>query len=108
MKTAFKIKLTHRDMYSVVPPSGFINPGERTVIDLILQPFEWNPAVAEKNKMLVQSLQMMPDDMSTVQDTFAMGIPTMDQKVVLNLPPPGAPLASPLDAGGFQEPMMPM
>ncbi|VDP03595.1 unnamed protein product [Soboliphyme baturini] len=80
MKTVFKIKLTHRDMYTVDPPNGFIKPGEKITVDLVLQPCEWSPEVAEKNKMLIQTLQVLPEDRNAVQDLFLMGVPPMDQK----------------------------
>ncbi|CDW51850.1 Integral ER membrane protein Scs2 [Trichuris trichiura] len=78
----FKVKLSHRELYQVTPSMA----GKAT-IDIVLRPFNWTPSAAEKNRILIQALNVeeKPNDLKEV---FDQGQMPLDVKINVTLPPP--------------------
>uniref|UniRef100_A0A5S6PZE3 MSP domain-containing protein n=1 Tax=Trichuris muris TaxID=70415 RepID=A0A5S6PZE3_TRIMR len=58
MFVVFKIKLSHRDLYQVTPSMGLISPAGKMTVDIVLRPFNWTANAAEKNRILIQALNV--------------------------------------------------
>ncbi|KFD44993.1 MSP domain protein [Trichuris suis] len=83
----FKVKLSHRELYQVTPSMGLILPGGKATVDIVLRPFNWTTSAAEKNRILIQALNVeeKPNDLKEV---FDQGQMPADVKINVTLPPP--------------------
>lgn len=55
-RVAFKVKTTAPKRYCVRPNSGIIEPNSQSVVSVMLQPFEYDPAEKNNHKFMVQSM----------------------------------------------------
>eukprot|EP00162_Nutomonas_longa_P009871 comp19543_c0_seq1/m.37238 comp19543_c0_seq1/g.37238 ORF comp19543_c0_seq1/g.37238 comp19543_c0_seq1/m.37238 type:complete len:306 (+) comp19543_c0_seq1:17-934(+) len=83
---AFKVKTTAPKRYCVRPNSGIVNPNERVEVQILLQPIPGGQPeeVKSKDKFLVQSLRIRPEDagdLARVWNGDAAGINEVKLKV---------------------------
>lgn len=64
----FKVKTTAPKQYCVRPNGGFIEPGKDVKVQVILQPFSYDPNEKNRHKFLVQSITCPPGSTPDDQD----------------------------------------
>jgi len=76
-KVLFKVKTTAPKRYCVRPNGGVIEPKAYTIINVMLQPFDYDPSEKNKHKFMVQTMfspersaDQMNIPLSQLQDTW--------------------------------------
>ena len=62
-RVAFKIKTNAPDCYCVKPKSGFLDPDETIKVNVMLEPFDYDPSEKNKHKFVVQYLYLNDEEM---------------------------------------------
>lgn len=72
-RIAFKIKTTAPKRYCVKPNSGVLDPGQLMKVNVLLQPFNYDPNEKNKHKFMVQYLYLSEEEMQlSVNDILNM------------------------------------
>ncbi|XP_041375649.1 vesicle-associated membrane protein/synaptobrevin-binding protein-like [Gigantopelta aegis] len=82
-RVCFKVKTTAPKRYCVRPNSGIIEPGDKTVVSVMLQPFEYDPNEKNRHKFMVQTL-FAPDGKVDALENLWKDVPPenlMDSKL---------------------------
>ena len=72
-RVAFKIKTTAPKRYCVKPNSGVLDPEQTMKVNVLLQPFNYDPSEKNKHKFMVQYLYLNDEEMQlNVNDILNM------------------------------------
>jgi len=72
-RIAFKIKTTAPKRYCVKPNSGVLDPGQHMKVNVLLQPFNYDPNEKNKHKFMVQYLYLKDEEIQlSVNDILNM------------------------------------
>ncbi|XP_071959359.1 vesicle-associated membrane protein-associated protein A-like [Antedon mediterranea] len=96
-KICFKIKTTAPRRYCVRPNSGVLGAGEDITVNVMLQPFEYDPQEKNKHKFMVQAMTAPPgefDQEAVWKDKAAGALMESKLKCVFEMPASAAVPAS--------------